>query len=87
MADGFGRRRSSIPLLELSGTGLGMDSPVMAGLSTGNIGYLLNRRLSQQASSRPIPVTPTSPTQTLLYTSMALINTVGGVLAQLTLLD
>jgi hypothetical protein len=54
---GFGMRRGGMPLLG-SGMGMGMGSPLLTGLMTGGIGYLLGRNSNQQASPQVQQVNP-----------------------------
>ncbi len=47
---GFGMRRGGMPLLGMGGMGMGMGSPLLTGLMTGGLGYLLGRSSNQQAA-------------------------------------
>ena len=59
---GFGMRRYGAPLIGMGGMG-GMGSPLLTGLMTGGIGYLLGSNASQQAAPQvqqvmPVPMYP-----------------------------
>jgi hypothetical protein len=58
---GYGMRRGGMPLL---GMGMGMGSPLLSGLMTGGIGYLLGRSSNQPVDQQVQQVGPTIPRAT-----------------------
>jgi Short C-terminal domain len=55
-------RRGGMPLLGM-GMGMGMGSPLLSGLLTGGIGYLLGRNSGQQQNPQVLQVAPAPTNQ------------------------
>jgi hypothetical protein len=56
-------RRGGMPLIGMGGMGMGMGSPLLSGLMTGGLGYLLGRSSSQQQEPQVVQVVPASTSQ------------------------
>jgi membrane protease subunit (stomatin/prohibitin family) len=59
---GFGMRRGGMPLIGM-GMGMGMGSPLLNGLMTGGLGYLLGRNSNQQQNQQDQQGTPAPTAQ------------------------